>query len=159
MKNGKVWLGTVVFLLWSFLVLNGCTTIGSALLIGGKVVKNYTPGKIVITYVPEGSFPEGSQFFLIETEEGLAVLQQDRDGLGVIYKKHWTEGESDYFSAAFFGNGPAYIFKVPFDRSKEAGRYVYEHGTYQGTPGDRIRPMPYKPKPAPDTRLLPQKAA
>lgn len=70
-------------------------------------------------------------------------------------EKHWVEDDKDYFSAAFFGSGDAYIVFIPIDRTKEGGYLAYPHGSYQGTPDDRKRPMPYTPKTEPDARLIP----
>jgi hypothetical protein len=75
----------------------------------------------------------------------------------MLFEKHWVENDKDYFAAAFYGFGQAYICFIPLDRGQEGGLYVYEHGQYQGAPGDRIRPMPYNPKSEPDFRLIPQK--
>lgn len=149
MKNG-------LMLLFCFLV-TGCTAIGSSMLIGGSVVKgDYTPAKVLVTYKPLGNVPEGTQFMLIEHRGRLAMYRRDIDGAGVLYEKHWAEDDKDYYAAAFYGNGPAFIIFVPVDRSQEAGLFEYPHGSYQGTPGDRLRPMPYTPKSEPDFRLVPQ---
>ena len=145
---------TLVILI-SFIIA-GCMSIGSAMLIGGQVVQEYKPSKILVTYKALGNIPEGTQFFLIEVENQLAMYRKDSDGSGMIFRKHWLEEDKDHFSAAFFGNGPAYIFFIPKDRSEEGGLFTYVHGSYQGTPGDRLRPMPYNPKTEPDFRLIPQ---
>lgn len=135
----------------------GCTAIGSAMLIGGSVVKeNYTPSKVLVTYTPLGNMPEGTQFMLIEHRGRPAMYRRDIDGTGILYEKSWEEDGKDYFAAAFYGNGPAFIIFVPADRSQEGGLFEYPHGSYQGTPGDRLRPMPYTPKSEPDFRLVPQ---
>jgi len=145
----------ILFGLIVLIALSGCVKMGASMLIGGEYVEEYEPDKILVTYEPQGAFPEGSTFHLIETETGLAFFQQDIDGSGMICEKFWYEGDSVYFSAAFFGYGPAFIYKVPVDRTLNAERYVYENGTYQGTPGDRLRPMPNAPKVKPDTILIP----
>lgn len=143
-------------ILISFIVA-GCTSMGSAMLIGGSVVQDYKPSKIVATYKPLGNMPDGTQFYLIEMRGRLAMFREDSDGSGMIYEKHWTDKGNDYFAAAFFGNGPAYIAFVPSDRSLEGGLFIYEHGSYEGgPPGDRKRPTPYNPKSEPDFRLIPQ---
>jgi hypothetical protein len=141
----------------SLLLFANCMTTGSAMLIGGSVVKGYVPSKILVEYEAEGIYPEGSHFYLIETESGTAFYQQDADGAGMIMETMWFEENTVNFSAAFFGYGPAYIYKVPKDRSKNAERYVYDQGTYQGTPGHRTRPMPNNPKEKPDATLIPKK--
>ncbi|MDO9530611.1 MAG: hypothetical protein Q7O12_00550 [Deltaproteobacteria bacterium] len=139
------------------IMLSGCIKIGSAMLMGGKVVKGYVPQKILVAYEARGTFPAGSQYYLIETGSGPAFCRKDIDGIAMICKKHWVEGDADYFSAALFGFGPAYIYKVPIDRSKNAEGYVYADRTYTGTPGDRLRPMPNEPKEKPDVVLIPKK--
>lgn len=147
---------TLLFLIC--LLVGGCTSMGSAMLIGGSIVKDdFKPSKILATYKPLGNMPEGTQFFLIELNGKPAMYRKDNSGAGMIYRKHWTEDGKDYFAAAFYGNGPAYISFIPFDRSQEGGLYIYEHGSYQGTPGDRLRPMPYNPKNEPDFRLIPER--
>ena len=147
---------TLVILI-SFLVA-GCTTMGSAMLIGGSVVKDdFKPSKILATYKPLGNMLESTQYFLIEYRGKPVMYGKDNSGAGMIYQKHWIEGDKDYFAAAFYGYGQAFIFFIPSDRGQEGGLFVYEHGSYQGTPGDRLRPMPYNPKSEPDFRLIPQK--
>jgi len=139
-------------------VLSGCAKMGSAILFGGRIVEEYVPQKILVDYEAQGEFPEGSQFYLIETESGLAFYEKDTpNGIGMICEKFWYEDDYINFSAAYFGSGIAYIYKVPLDRTKNAERYVYEKGTYQGTPGDRLRPMPFNPKEKPDAILIPKK--
>jgi hypothetical protein len=145
----------IVMGLFSIFAISSCFPYASALLIGGKVVKEYVPRKILVAYEPQGPAPPGAQFYLIETDSGLAFYTKDPTG-GIICEKHWVEGSADYFAAAWFGNGPAFIFKVPMDRTQNAERYVYENLTYKGTPGDRMRPMPVKPKEKPDTLLIPK---
>ncbi len=146
---------TLVILI-SFLVA-GCTTMGSAMLIGGRAVNdNFKPSKILATYRPLGNMPEGTQFFLIENRGKPAMYRKDNSGVGMIFEKHWVEDGKDYFAAAFYGYGEAFISFIPSDRSQEGGFFIYPHGSYQGTPGDRLRPMPYNPKSEPDFRLIPQ---
>lgn len=146
---------TLVILI-CFLVA-GCTTVGSALLIGGRAVKeDFKPSKILASYKPLGNISEGTQFLLIENRGKLAMYRKENVGVGMLLEKHWIEDGKDYFAAAFYGNGQAFISFIPSDRSQEGGLYIYEHGSYQGTPGDRLRPMPYNPKSEPDFRLIPQ---
>jgi hypothetical protein len=140
------------------LLIAGCTSVASTMLIGGRMVKDdYKPSKILAAYNAVGNLPEGTQFYLIEQRGRPAMYGKDNSGMGMIYEKHWTENGNDYFAAAFYGHGPAYISFIPTDRSQEGGVFIYEHGTYQGTPGDRLRPMPYNPKSRPDVRLIPSK--
>ena len=147
----------VTAVLIGIMLLAGCTKMGSMMLIGGSAVNpDYRPDKILITYSPLGNFEKDTNFLLVEHRGRIAMLKQDESG-GILMEKHWVEDDKDYFSAAFFGSGDAYIVFVPADRSKEGGYYAYPHGSYQGTPGDRKRPMPYTPKTEPDARLIPQK--
>jgi len=148
----KILLGFIVLL-----TLAGCVKMGASMLMGGEYVEGYIPHKILVAYEAQGVFPEGSKFYLIETRSGLAFYQQDLDGAGMVCEKLWYKGDSVFFSAAFFGYGPAFIYRVPIDRTLNAERYVYENGTYQGTPGDRLRPMPKLPKETPDAILIPSK--
>ena len=165
------------FVMLSFLL--GCASIQSAFIHGGTLVpEGYEVEKVIVAYRAEGTVPERIQYFLIETQEGLAIFEREEDGSGALMQTHWKDDQCDHFAAWVAPpgipsagcltdlttlpsrkglGGPAYEFVVPFDRSKEAERFVYEKGTYTIWELDEIsRPVPENPETKPVAMLIPK---
>ena len=107
------------------LMLAGCRAMGSGMLIGGSVANsNFVPARIIASYTPLGNIPEGTEFHLIEHRGRTVMYRKDIDGSGMLLEYHWMEEGNDYYSAAFFGHGDAYIAFVPADRRQERGMFL-----------------------------------
>jgi len=175
-----------------FLLL-GCTATYSAFLQGGTAVpEGYNPQKVIVSYRVIETIPGCSklpsmldakislkevQYFLVEADEGLAILEQIEDGSGSLIQTHWQEDQSDHFAAwvsppsipsagclteitelpSRTGSGGAAVeYVVPFDRSEEAKRVVYLRKTYTIWEIDGIsRPVPKNPETEPVCPLIP----
>ncbi len=152
-----------------FLLL-GCA---SVFMQGGTIVpEDYQVQKVIVSYRAEGTVPERIQYFLVETDRGLAIFERSEDGSGCLMQTHWQDDQCDHFAAWISpsyvpkrfqgrkfgaGMGPAYEFVVPFDRSKEAKKFVYEKGTYRVQAIDGMwRPVPKDPKTEPVATLIPK---
>lgn len=141
-------------LLAVLLLLTGCVS-------GGKLVsKDFTPQQTLVSYRAEGIFPEGTEYALVQTEQGLAMHERVFGQTGALAEEHWVEADGDHFVAwikAMSTLGPAYEFIVPADRAQVARRYVYPAGTYTvRTVGESKRPLPSHPQKTPATWLIPK---
>jgi hypothetical protein len=102
----------------------------------------------LVTYQAEGDVPEDAAYSLVRTDKGLAVLEQGKDGKGVLFENHWEDADGDHFVAWVHlpGGGESrhgYEYVVPKDRMKSALRYVYPWGTYVVQKIDGVeRPVP-----------------
>jgi hypothetical protein len=113
----------------------GCTSIGSLMTQGGTIVdQDYQPNKILISYRAEGSVPEKAQYFLVETDAGLAIWEKIDAGAGGLMEAYRKTDQGEHFSAWVVGQ-PASEIIVPFDRSQPAERYVYPVGKYEAKRG------------------------
>ena len=153
-------------------LLSGCATVMSTFSQGGKVVpKGYNIQKVIVAYRAEGEVPARVQYFLIETDEGLAIFERSEDGSGSLLQTRWQDDQGDHFavwvsppfipirlqSSKHYRGGPAYEFVVPFDRSKEAKRFVYQKGKFTIQIINGIaRPVPKDPEIKPVATLIPK---
>jgi hypothetical protein len=170
MRNIRNTIGLVNVLYYPILLLliSGCASGYSAFLQGGTVVpEDYQVQKVIVSYQAEGTVPERIHYFLVETDRGLAIFERSEDGSGSLMQTHWQDDQCDHFGAWVSPpvgiiskrglGGPAYEFVVPFDRSKEAKKFVYEKGAYRVRSIDGIwRPVPNNPETKPVATLFPK---
>ncbi len=110
----------------------------------------------LVSYKAEGPAPEGISFHLVRTEIGLAILEKSETGTHALIETHWRSERGDHF-ASWVNGGSAFVYIVPEDRTRTAGRYVYPSGAYGIRTVDGVtRPVPVREKEKPDTRLIPQ---
>lgn len=122
-------------------LLSGCASlkVQNAFLKGGTVVPaNYNVQKVIVSYRAEGTVPERIKYFLIETDGAFSIFERSEDGSGVLIQTHWQDDQGDHFAAwagppfipkwlessKHYRGAVGYEFFVPFDRSKEAKRFV-----------------------------------
>src|SRR4030042_4331876 len=74
---------------------------------GAWVHTKYQPKKILISYEAEGVFPAGVRYFLVQTESGEAIFEQeetgDQRGSGCLFQTHWRDNQGDIFCAWYDG--------------------------------------------------------
>ena len=138
--------------------LAGCA---SMFLGGGSIVSDdYKMPKVVVAYRAEGTVPARVEYFLVESEEGLAMFERSEDGSGTLHQTRWTDEQGDHFAAWVKGgsaHGHGYEFIVPLEKSKNAKRFVYPAGTYTVKTIDGIRrPVPRNPDTQPVAVLIPK---
>ena len=167
--RNSIWLSNLLYYPIMVLLVSGCA---SVFFQGGTLVpKGYDVQKVIVAYRAEGTVPARVNYFLVKTAEGLAILERSEDGSGPLFQTHWQDHQGDHFAAwvgpSFVpkswhgskaaGQGHAYEFIVPFDRSKEAKKFVYPKGTYRIHEIDGIfRPIPKDPKTKPVATLIPK---
>ena len=147
---------------------SGCASlkVQNAFLQGGTVVpENYNVQKVIVSYRAEGTVSERIKYFLIETDGVLSIFERSEDGSGSLLQTRWQDDQGDHFAAwvspPFISkrlqSGPAYEFVVPFDRSKEAKRFVYQKGKFTIQMINGItRPVPKDPEIQPVATLIPK---
>lgn len=138
-------------------LLAGCTSFVSSFLQGGTVKPHdYTPVETLVSYRAEGPAPEGVTFHLVRTEKGLAILEKSATDMHALIETHWRSERGDHF-ASWVNGSTAFVYVVPDDRSREAGRYAYPSGAYRIRTVDGVtRPVPAQEKAKPDTLLIPR---
>jgi len=153
---------------------SGCASlkVQNAFLQGGTVVpENYNVQKVIVSYRAEGTVSERIKYFLIETNGVLSIFERSEDGSGSLLQTRWQDDQGDHFAAwvsppfipirlqssKHYRGGPAYEFVVPFDRSKEAKRFVYQKGKFTIQIVNGIaRPVPKDPEIKPVATLIPK---
>lgn len=109
---------------------------------------------VVVRFRPEGVTPLGAAYVLVETDTGLAMLEQVEDGPAVLYTNYWKTAEDHHF-AAWHDGGHAVEFIVPEDLTFPGHRYVYPNGAYRiETIDKQERPVPIGEE-SPVTMLVP----
>jgi hypothetical protein len=173
-NRGTIGLSNLFYSSIMLFLLSGCATVMSTFSQGGKVVtKDYNIQKVIVAYRAEGEVPARVQYFLVETDEGLAIFERSEDGSGTLIQAHWQDDQGDHFASwviplpgfSFLFErprlsgccGPAYEFIVPLDRSKKAKKFVYPKQTYSIKKINWIsRPVPKDPKTEPVATLIPK---
>lgn len=121
--------------------------------------KDYQPKKIIISYRTKGSAPLNAKYFLIETDKGLAILEQVENGKSALINAHWRDIQGDHFAgwkSLLDIKSTALEFVIPLDRSKAAKKFVYPEGTYAILKVNGVSmPVPNYPRTKPDTWLIP----
>lgn len=110
--------------------------------VGGTLVKkDYRPA-VLVAYQAEGDFAPQLRYYLVQEKNGLAIFEQDEDGKGVLFERHWADPHGDHF-AVWTVPGPAYEVLVPVDRTRPAYRFAYDGGRFAVENRDGIeRPVP-----------------
>ncbi len=116
-------------------LMTACPYILSPFLRGGDVVPaNYKPRKILVRYhfvgYPTGADPAGSEVYLIETSEAIAIWEKGKNR-GSIITNHWQEDDGDHFAAWASEKYPAIEYVIPFDRTRAAYRFIYTPRSYK----------------------------
>ncbi len=109
---------------------SGCTSMALSMVVnGGEIVPaSYKPVKQLVAYRAEGPVPPKAEYSLVETQKGPFMLERTPEG-GFLFQIHWRDEMGDHYAASLKGGG-AWEFIVPLDRSKNAVRLDYPHGTY-----------------------------
>jgi hypothetical protein len=127
------------------LVVGAVLTVGCAASIeGGHFVKKDYKPRVMQAYAGEGDAnPHVADHLLVNTTKGLAFLERDPDGTGIMLDTHWTDALGDHF-AVWRPEGQAVEVFVPTDRTLPAFRFDYPHGYYElaGKVGVPKRPVP-----------------
>jgi len=175
-NRGVIRLSNLFYFSVMLFLLAGCAATLSTFAQGGKMVpKGYNIQKVIVAYRAEGEVPARVQYFLIETDEGLAIFERSENGSGTLFQAHWQDDQGDHFASWLIPLpgfsllvarpvpslsgccGPAYEFIVPLDRSKEVKRFVYPKQTYSIKKINWIsRPVPKDPKTEPVATLIPK---
>ena len=154
MKSTQKIAGMLMTMVIVNLILLGCA---SMFMKGGTLVpKDYEIPKTIVAYSAEGIVPEGVEYLLVETDQGMAIFERSTDGSGALFQTHWKDELGDHF-AGWVLTGPAYEFIVPSDRSREARKYFYPKGSYSFKELNGVsRPVPNNPNTKPVARLIPK---
>lgn len=134
------------------LLLSGCVSGG------GLTPRKASDYKVLMYYRPEPGGPN-ADYYLIETEKGPAVLEQEQGDSGALADLHWRASDGDHFAIwiSFLSRqGGAFEYVIPFDRTQPAKRFVYPAGSYTLMEMDGIeRPVALNPARHPPLRLIP----
>jgi len=154
-RKATSWLGAA-----SGLVL---ITLSIGCLHGGRLASNSLQGRQVLAaYDCEGRPDSRAEYYLIQTEAGLALLERVPGGMGSLIKHHWREGDSDHFAIwgeVLDSRVPAFEWVLPLDRSKKGTAFIYPEGTYSILTIDgRRRPSTALANPRPAFWLVPKGA-
>jgi hypothetical protein len=94
---------------------------------GGEVIDGTFQPEVLTAYASES----GEEVALIKTTAGPAMMARTGNQ-GVLYRTHWRDEHGDHFAMAInlpTGQGPAYEFIVPADRSRTATMLTYAPGS------------------------------
>jgi hypothetical protein len=116
---------------WPVLALGAVLTLGCASGAGGGqfVKADYKP-RVLQAYAGEGDVNPNSRHLLVDTGRGLAFLERDSDGTGILFQTHWLDWWGDHF-AVWVSSGDAMEVLVPPDRTRPAFRFDYPPGYYK----------------------------
>ena len=108
-----------------------CLGCASAFMKGGKLMSaGYIPQNVIVSYKAEGTVPPGVVYQLVNTEWGEAMFEKSPDGSGALFLTRWQDIEGDHFGG-WVATSHGYEFVVPLNRTQNAKKYVYVHGTYR----------------------------
>ena len=132
-----------------------------AIIVGGSSAKaGYEVDRIIVAYRAEGPVPAEAQYFLLETDNGLALFERGEKGSGTLFETRWSDEQGDHFAAWIRGRSyisHAYEYIVPADRSQNARRFVYPAHTYELKQIDGVlRPVSNDPAAAAAGVLIPK---
>jgi len=134
------------------LLLSGCISGG------GFTPSKASDYKILVSYRPAQGGPN-ADYYLVQTEKGLAVLERDPGGSSALANLHWRASDGDHFALwiSFLSRqGGAFEYVIPFDRTQPAKRFVYPAGSYTIIDMDGIeRPVPVNPTSQTPAFLIP----
>ena len=140
----------------TIIFITGCATILNPMLMGGSIVNTeYQPKKILVSYHADGDVPKNAKYYLVETEQGEAILEKIDNGTSALIATHWRDELGDHFSS-WVATGPGFEFIVPLDRTKPASRYVYPMGQYSADRKRGIGVVVPKKSFQPSTTLTPE---
>jgi hypothetical protein len=124
-------LGAMILLGWT-----GCSHWEGLVFQGGVLVDlSYQPKKILVSYRAEGRIPEGTKYFLVQTENGEeAVWERVEGSKGALLTAYRETDRGDHYSGWVVGQ-PAVEFIIPKDRKQNAERYEYPVGKYKALRG------------------------
>lgn len=135
------------------LILSGCISGGSLNL--GKA-SGYN--KTLVSYRLEHG-GSNVNYCLVETEKGLAFLEQEQGGNSTLANLHWRDSDGDHFAVwiSFLSRqGGAVEYIIPFDRTQPAKRFHYPVGSYTIIDMNGIeRPIAVDPARQSPVRLIP----
>jgi len=139
------------------LLFSGCLAMAGMYSYGTKFVSDsYKIPKIIVAYNTDGIVPEGVEYLLIETQDGLAVFERELGGGGTLIKNHFQDEKGDHFFGGIIG-GVCFEYVIPIDRTKEGYRYVHPNGSITSKKIDGIEYIASKnPDVKPVTKLIPR---
>ena len=135
------------------LFLTGC--IGG----GAFVPRDTVALKVLAAYRPEVGQGPHADYYLVQTDYGLAFLEKVQNGQSALATAHWQETDGDHFALwiQFLSRqGGAIEYVVPCERTKDVRRYFYPAGTYVKTNLNGVtRPVPNNREVHTPVRLIP----
>ena len=151
--NQREWLAAFACAL-ALLLAAGCIH-------GGRFASNSLAGKrILVAYRSEGRADSRPEYYLVETEKGIALFERVPGGIGSLIKNHWREADGDHFAIwgeVLGSRVPAFEFVLPVDRTKKGKAFIYPEGSYSVLKIEgRYRPATSIPNPPPSFWLVPK---